>query len=125
MSADGASPTRLTNTSYDDWAPSWSPDGTRIAFQRVYATGDAYNWEICTMRADGTDVVRLTDYAGDDKFPAWSRDGSRIVFTRDIAAGTDENFEVCSMRATDGGDLQNLSNNAAADERPNWCWAPH
>ncbi len=124
MSASGANPTRLTDTQYDDWAPSWSPDGTRIAFQRVYAAGAGYNWEVCTMNADGTSIVRLTDYPGDDKFPTWSRDGSRIVFTRDIDPGDGEDFEVFSMRATDGGDLRNLTGNASADERPNWCWAP-
>ncbi|HJP40266.1 MAG TPA: hypothetical protein QGF35_00975 [Dehalococcoidia bacterium] len=32
MNADGSNQTRLTNNSYHDVRPSWSPDGSRIAF---------------------------------------------------------------------------------------------
>ena len=32
MNADGSGQTRLTYTSPFDYAPSWSPDGRRIAF---------------------------------------------------------------------------------------------
>ena len=32
MDADGSNPQNLTNNPADDWDPSWSPDGKRIAF---------------------------------------------------------------------------------------------
>ena len=32
MNADGSSQTRLTNNSFADLEPAWSPDGTKIAF---------------------------------------------------------------------------------------------
>ena len=32
MNADGTSQTRLTNNAASDYAPAWSPDGTKIAF---------------------------------------------------------------------------------------------
>ena len=32
MDADGGNQRRLTNNRADDWSPSWSPDGKRIAF---------------------------------------------------------------------------------------------
>jgi TolB protein len=38
-----------------DWAPAWSPDGKRIAFQSE-RDGD---YEIFVMDADGTNVVGL------------------------------------------------------------------
>lgn len=52
MNADGSNQTRLTNTpEYDDSQPSWSSDGSTIAFlsnrediRRLYV-----------MKADGTD----------------------------------------------------------------------
>lgn len=43
--------------------PSWSPDGTRLAF--VGATGDRKDtWDLLTMTPDGTDVRRLTPTSG-------------------------------------------------------------
>jgi len=32
MNTDGTNPTRLTNNDAEDEYPSWSPDGTKIAF---------------------------------------------------------------------------------------------
>lgn len=58
--------------------PSWSPDGTQIAF-----TSDrdgAYN--LFVMRADGGSVRQLTSIRAPQAvyFPGWSGDGRRIVF---------------------------------------------
>lgn len=41
---------------YLDEAPSWFPDGSRIAFQ----SNQTGRWEIWVMRADGTDAQQLT-----------------------------------------------------------------
>jgi TolB protein len=73
------SATNLTRnrTSHNRY-PSWSPDGSKIAF-----TSDrdgAYN--LYVMDADGTHVRRLTQVAQPQVvyFPSWSSDGKRIVF---------------------------------------------
>jgi TolB protein len=66
--------TPLTTGSADR-APSWSPDGQRIAFAR---SGD-----IELIRPDGTGLEPLTTGAADDEMPAWSPEGSRIAFIRD------------------------------------------
>ncbi len=52
-------------------SPSWSPDGTLIA----YACGPA----ICQIQPDGTGFRTIT--SGTE--PAWSPDGSQILFSRD------------------------------------------
>lgn len=81
MDADGTDPTRLSNSPGDDAFPSWSPDGSRIAFQS-YRDDD---WNIYTMNPDGTGQTRMTDHGEDDTFPTWSPDGDWITFqsTRD------------------------------------------
>lgn len=75
VNADGSG---LTSLGVLGDEPSWSPDGTMIAF--VVNEDEDYN--IFRMRADGTDVVRLTDSPQVDHYPDWSPDGTSIVFIR-------------------------------------------
>jgi len=72
IDADGTDLTRLTHSPGPDFDPSWSPDGTKIAF-RSERSGEP---EIWVMNADGTGQRRLA--AG--LSPAWSPDGSLIAF---------------------------------------------
>jgi TolB protein len=55
--------------------PSWSSDGTRIAYAQ-YTSG--YN--IYTAGLDGAGVVPVTSAPGDEYLPAWSPDGTRIMY---------------------------------------------
>jgi Tol biopolymer transport system component len=61
MNPDGSGKVRLTNETAAacQW-PSWSPDGTKIVFQKVYP-GFANSNEIWIMNADGTGAKALTD----------------------------------------------------------------
>jgi Tol biopolymer transport system component len=72
IDADGTDLTRLTHSPGPDFDPSWSPDGTQIAF-RSERSGEP---EIWVMNADGTSQRRLA--AG--LSPAWSPDGLRIAY---------------------------------------------
>jgi TolB protein len=71
---DGEGRVRLSDASVDD-APSWSPDGKRIAFQRGSGSFDLY-----LMDAHGRNERRLTKTADGEAQPAWSPDGKRIAF---------------------------------------------
>lgn len=59
--------------------PTWSPDGSQIAFAARHkkASGDT---DIFVMDADGSHIRRLVGTARNDGHPDWSPDGSRIVF---------------------------------------------
>lgn len=76
VNVDGTGTRRLTTSREDDSHPSWSPDGTRIAFQRG-ATAD-----IWVMDAEGGKAVRIAGDAGAEIEPAWSPDGRWIVYQR-------------------------------------------
>jgi Tol biopolymer transport system component len=82
MNADGTSLVRLTNFPGNELQPTWSPDGSKIAF---VADGDGGLSQIYSMNANGTNRVRLTGALHEDVSPSWSPDGTKIVFssTRD------------------------------------------
>jgi len=115
MRADGGGVTRLTNNSRVDAAPTWSPDGKKIAFVSSRGYGDDRNFDIYVMNADGSGVVRLTTNVAGDAIPAWSPDGSRIAFV----SNRDGNVEIYVMSAT-GGAATRLTTNGAIDISPAW-----
>ncbi len=66
---------KITGGIHLDSSPSWSPDGTRIAFSRE---GDIY------VASDSGEIQkRLTKSAAIDVSPTWSPDGKKIAFVSD------------------------------------------
>ena len=118
MDADGGNQQRLTENRKNDWHPSWSPDGKRIAFA-ADRKGRFENFEIYVMDADGGNQQRLTENRVYDYSPSWSPDGKRIAFTSE----RDGNSEIYVMDA-DGGNQRNLTNNRHSDFGPAWFNSP-
>jgi dipeptidyl aminopeptidase/acylaminoacyl peptidase len=109
MNADGSGLVDLTGCCADEWAPAFSPDGSRIAFTSN-RTGDA---EIYVMDADGTDVRRVTSSPAQDFDPAFSADGATIVFASD----RDGNRELYVIGADVSGETR-VTSSAANEEDP-------
>src|SRR5262249_59512406 len=89
----GTNPTNLTKDEPTaDVQPSFSPDGTQIAFR-----SERQGAGIFIMGSTGESVRRLTDTGFN---PAWSPDGKEIVFATEAAvdpldrAGTSELWSV-------------------------------
>ena len=107
MDADGRGlPRRLTRGPGDEYSPSWSPDGQKIAFWSDRSgKGDIY-----VMNTDGSNVTNLTNHPASDLYPAWSPDGSQIAFTSDRDSDNpDINSDIYVMDA-DGDNPRNLTN---------------
>lgn len=78
---DGSDPVPVTDGDVYDLAPSWSPDGTTLAFVRsTYRTTTV----MTVPSAGGGEATTLVPAEGLDRFGdvAWSPDGSRLAFLR-------------------------------------------
>ena len=109
--ANEATLKRLTTHPAADFDPTWSPDGTRIAFRSQRDGND----EIYVMNADGTCQVNLTHDPVGDWSPAWSPDGTRIAFARFFDG---KSYTDIATIAVTGLGLQRLTN--AHGEYPAW-----
>jgi Tol biopolymer transport system component len=74
-------------TTLDGWAgaPSFSPDGSQVAFSWSGAHDD--NSDIYVTMIGGSDLRRLTTNAAVDDVPSWSPDGQHIAFIRRDPSG--------------------------------------
>jgi len=103
--------TRLTTDPASDFDPTWSPDGTRIAFRSQRDGND----EIYVMNVDGTCQRNLTNDPVNDWSPAWSPDGTHIAFARFFGGNL---FTDLTVIKVDGSGLQRLT--TASGEYPTW-----
>ena len=76
---------QITSGDFDNGWATWSPDGSRLAFDSnrpdPEAAGDRN--EVFTMAPDGSDVRQVTDLGFFSGQPTWSPDGNWIAFTTD------------------------------------------
>jgi Tol biopolymer transport system component len=81
VNPDGTGVVRLTTDPAPDGTPSWSPDGTKIAFVRQVPVGvcDIDNLMTWVMGADGSGQTAL----GCGGHPSWSPDGTKVAVTID------------------------------------------
>ena len=114
MNADGSNQTNLTNNPASDQGPSWSPDGTKIAF--FSGRDDPSTSEVYVMNADGSSQTRLTFIT--NGWPAWSPDGTKITFTSNQGPNPFPG-EIYVMNA-DGTGATRLTNNSATDQVSDW-----
>jgi Tol biopolymer transport system component len=71
MDKDGENVRQLTTKKFYDRGPSWSPDGTRIAF----FSNRVGSYDIWTMKADGDDLVQITTDTARETVPDWKKAG--------------------------------------------------
>jgi TolB protein len=65
-------------------APSWSPDGRKLA---LTLSGSAGNLDVYVLDLATQDLARVTDDPGIDTEAVWSNDGLALYFTSDRSGG--------------------------------------
>ncbi len=127
VNADGSGLRRLTEHPAYDMYPTWSPDGTQIAFESTRATPAEFeppprdrertaDFDVFVVASDGRgepknlsrDLERL------QKFPDWSPDGRWLA--------VDEEGMVAFVPADGSGPIRRVEGNALRGGFP--AWAP-
>ena len=111
INTDGSDLVRLTDHPGDDYAPAWSPDGSRIVFLSD-RNGIHYSQPFI-MNADGSGASLLSAKLGSS--PSWSPDGKMMV----VAFGRNENPDIYVINA-DGSGLKRLTDHPAVDVLTSW-----
>lgn len=104
----------LTKGNYDESSPSWSPDGTQIAFLSNHTEDPDRNAnaDIWVMKAKpNAQMKQITTWAGRDFSPEWSPDGKQIAYLRTTSS---ENYimydqSILCVISKDGGEPKLLT----------------
>ncbi|MBA3441458.1 MAG: PD40 domain-containing protein [Pyrinomonadaceae bacterium] len=112
-SGQSPSPTRLISSTVLDFAPQYSPDGKRIAFQ----SNRSGVMELYLCDSEGANTVQLTYLNSPNTgTPRWSHDGSQIVFDSRLQGNAGDIFVI----SVEGGKPRRLTTEASEDIVPSW-----
>ena len=114
----------LTNNTFADFDPTWSPDSRRLAFSSTRSGGR----DIYRMGIDGENgldgLVRLTSDPADDRSPSWSPDGKLIAFASDRSGNRDIFVMSATRGEADSTAFGQLTRDPATDDEPAWRAGP-
>lgn len=111
---DGGNITLLTDTpDIDEFAPTWTPDGSHIIYDR---TTDETLGDIWSINLDGSDPRLIYGSPQNETSPSVSPDGQRIAF---ISSKDGEDHEIYLIEM-DGSGLIQLTDNDHDEDFPDW-----
>jgi|GEM_PF-1751344 len=111
MNPDGSNFTQVAITN-SNFAPAWSPDGTKIAFFRQ----EKFTVALFVMDAYGNNQTKIATVIAPLDRPVWSPDGTRILFNDRVI----NNYEIFVVPADGSLPQRPLSLNTADDFYPSW-----
>jgi Tol biopolymer transport system component len=88
MNADGSQLRQVTELGGANFAPYFTPDGTRIIFASNHHNPRGRDFELYLIGVDGSGLERITWNPSFDGFPMFSPDGTRLVFASNRFAKT-------------------------------------
>jgi serine/threonine protein kinase len=109
-------PQPVVASSFEDYAPSFSPDGRRIAYE---SSRSGVAREIWVSDPDGSNAVQITRSSathGSAGNPSWRPDGRRLVFSSMDSSGRTDLFTA----DPDGNAREQLTDDPFTDAVPTW-----
>ena len=110
---------QLTSLNGLEVAPTFSPDGTQVAFSWNGERED--NFDIYLKTVGSSDVRRLTTDPAADTLPVWSPDGKEIAFLRDHPGG---GTNVYSVLPTGGEERKRSDFRIGGGPSARIAWSP-
>ncbi|KAE8683464.1 thylakoidal processing peptidase 1 [Hibiscus syriacus] len=123
---------RLTNGSWIDTMPNWSPNGDWIAFSSDRHNPGSGSFEMYLIHPNGTGLRKFirSGSSGRTMHPSFSPDGKMITFTTDYAGISSEPIsnphdlgpygEIYTIKL-DGSDLKRLTHSLYEDGTSSWA----
>jgi TolB protein len=84
--ADGKNRQQITSNNCANFAPTFTPDGSRIVFSSNMHKCDGRDFELYMINRDGTGLKQITNFGGFTSFPEFSPDGKKLVFSSSLNA---------------------------------------
>lgn len=81
MNPDGSGQQQISFDSWDEWAPAWSPDGSRV-FYHGLTGGD---WDIKSVASTGGNMINHTPWVGTHEHGPFVTANDQLYFTSTIA----------------------------------------
>src|SRR5690606_32881950 len=109
--ADGWNPQEVVRSAEPLLSPSWSPDGTRLA----YVSFERGNSEVYVQDIGTGQRQAVTSFRGINGAPAFSPDGSRLALT--LSKGGNPDIYVLDLASRA---LRQLTEHYGIDTEPTW-----
>ena len=107
--ADGHNPQTVVSSNEPLISPSWSPDGTKLA----YVSFEKKKPVIFVQSLTSGSREILANYKGNNSAPAWSPDGSKLAIVLTYGA----NSQIYTISSSGGG-LKQITKSSAIDTEP-------
>lgn len=92
--AGGKHARQITKFGCASFAPTFTPDGSKILFSSNKHDCDGRKFELYMINPDGTGLEQVTDFGGFTSFPEFSPDGKTLVFASDKDAKQRYEFNI-------------------------------